>query len=110
MKIIKQTIMKKIIKVNLLILSVLSIVLFVNNVFGQNSYNFNDGIAKAGAENKKILVSIYSPGDSWCNKMESVYSNDKISSLISFSIPLFSVLPLLACSLVSLRQLKVLMR
>lgn len=51
--------------------------------FAQTSYNFNDGLSAAKSANKKILISIYIDGDSWCEKMLSVYSSENIKTYIS---------------------------
>ncbi len=52
-------------------------------VFAQPAKNFKDGLAEGKSSNKKILVSIFNPEDSWSKKMETVYTCGKINSLIS---------------------------
>ena len=49
----------------------------------QTSYNFEEGLAKAKALNKMVLINIYIESDIWCSKMESVYSNDAVKSLVN---------------------------
>lgn len=49
---------------------------------GYSQYNFNDGLKAAISTGKMVLVSIYTPDDAWSKKMESVYSNSKVSSLM----------------------------
>ncbi len=56
------------------------ILLFSNIVFSQ--YNFNDGLKAGSTSGKMILVSIYSTDDAWSKKMEPVYSDNKIASLM----------------------------
>lgn len=65
------------------ILIVAFLIAFFGNSFAQTVYSFSDGLAKAKAGNKKVLVSIYVDGDSWCEKMQSVYSNDNIKNYIN---------------------------
>jgi thioredoxin-related protein len=72
--------MKNSIKSNILIIIILAISV---SLTAQPSKNFKDGLADGKSSNKKILVSIYNPEDSWSKKMESVYSSGKISSLIT---------------------------
>jgi thioredoxin-related protein len=52
-------------------------------VYSQTS--FPDGLAKAKSGGKKIIVNIYSESDSWSQKMDKVYLNDKINSIINAS-------------------------
>jgi thioredoxin-related protein len=56
---------------------------FLSNSIAQTSYSFNDGLAQAKANNKKVLISIYIDGDSWCEKMQAVYSTDNIKNYIN---------------------------
>ncbi|MBN1634283.1 MAG: hypothetical protein JW917_08980 [Ignavibacteria bacterium] len=72
--------MKNTIKSSLLLILILAI---AGTLTAQPSKNFKDGLADGKSSNKKILVSIYKPDDSWSKKMESVYSTGKISGLIS---------------------------
>ena len=59
------------------------LVAFWGNSIAQTTYSFNDGMAKAKANNKKVLISIYVDGDSWCEKMQSVYSVESIKNYIN---------------------------
>ena len=45
--------------------------------------SFNTGLEKAKSSDKKILVNIYSEGDSWSQKMESVYNSSGIMNYIN---------------------------
>ena len=62
---------------------ILIVIFFLTNtiIFAQTS--FNDGLSKANSQNKKVLVSICVESDSWCKKMETVYSTDVIKSAIN---------------------------
>lgn len=52
--------------------------------FGQNSYNFNDGLKAAKSSGKKIFVGIYSNSDNWSKKMDSdIYSSSKVSDALA---------------------------
>jgi thioredoxin-related protein len=59
------------------------VLFFLGNCFAQTSYNFNDGLSKAKSSNKKVLISIYVDGNSWCDKMSSVYSSENIKNYIN---------------------------
>lgn len=59
------------------------LMMFLGNSIAQTTYSFNDGLAQAKANNKKVLISIYIDSDSWCDKMQSVYSNDNIKNYIN---------------------------
>ncbi|MBI5402278.1 MAG: DUF255 domain-containing protein [Ignavibacteriae bacterium] len=65
------------------ILAVFISVVFSVSALSQTSYNFNDGLTAAKSANKKILISIYIDGDSWCEKMQSVYSGESIKNYIN---------------------------
>ena len=49
----------------------------------QTVYKFNDGLEKAKSSKKLVLVNIYSESDTWCTKMDAVYSNENIKSIIN---------------------------
>ena len=68
-------------KIIILIL-VLGIIFAFTDTFAQKSYSFNEGLKLAKSQNKKVLINICVDSDSWCEKMNSVYSNDKVQSLI----------------------------
>ena len=68
-------------KIIILIL-VLGIIFAYTDVFSQKSYSFNEGLKLAKSQNKKVLINICVDSDSWCEKMSSVYGNDKVQSLI----------------------------
>lgn len=53
------------------------------NTYSQIFSGFNSGIEKARKENKNIVVFIYSEGDPWSLKMESVYSMEKIKNTLN---------------------------
>lgn len=48
----------------------------------QTVYNFNDGLAAAKSQNKMIIVNIYSESDKWSQKMDEVYQNPDVQSLM----------------------------
>jgi thioredoxin-related protein len=56
---------------------------FLGDAIAQTSYSFNDGIALGKSNNKKILVSIYIESDTWCDKMQTVYSAESIKNFIN---------------------------
>ena len=62
------------------------LVAFLCNSIAQTTYSFNDGMAKAKTNNKKVLICIYLDGDSWCEKMQSVYSVESIKNYINSCI------------------------
>jgi thioredoxin-related protein len=61
---------------------VLGIIFAFTDAFPQKSYSFNEGLKLAKSQNKKLLINICVDSDSWCEKMKSVYGNDKVKSLI----------------------------
>lgn len=60
----------------------LVVVLFSNSI-AQTTYSFNEGLSKAKDNNKKVLLSICSESDSWCEKMQAVYSSENIKNYIN---------------------------
>ncbi len=58
------------------------IITLIVNCIAFSQYNFNDGLKAGSSQGKMIMVSIYSNDDAWSKKMELVYSNSKISSLM----------------------------
>ena len=65
------------------ILLIAGLLVYLNPAFSQSVYNFDEGLAKAKSLNKKVLINIYIEPDTWCSKMESVYSNEVVKSLIN---------------------------
>jgi thioredoxin-related protein len=59
------------------------LIVFFGNSIAQNTYSFNDGLALAKSGNKKVLISIYVDSDSWCEKMQAVYSSESIKNYIN---------------------------
>jgi len=51
--------------------------------FAQPYYKFDEGLKIAKASNKKVLINIYEESNTWCKKMDAVYSNETIKTLIS---------------------------
>ncbi len=64
------------------ILSFIMIFVLALNVVNAQ-VTFGDGLNKAKSSNKKILVNIYSEGDSWSQKMDNVYSSAGIKDYIN---------------------------
>lgn len=58
------------------------IIFVFTDAFSQKSYNFDKGLELAKSQNKKVLINICVDSDSWCEKMKSVYKNNKAKSLI----------------------------
>jgi len=65
------------------ITAVLIFAVFAGNVLAQTTYTFNDGLSAAKKNNKKVLIGIYVDGDSWCEKMLTVYSSENIKNYIN---------------------------
>ncbi len=63
----------------LVIMAVLMLICHV--VYSQTS--FSDGLSKAKSGGKKVIINIYCESDSWSQKMDKVYLNDKISSIVN---------------------------
>jgi thioredoxin-related protein len=59
------------------------ILMSFGNTIAQNTYSFNDGLTKAKSGDKKVLICIYVESDSWCEKMQSVYSTENIKNYIN---------------------------
>jgi thioredoxin-related protein len=59
------------------------LVMFIGNAIAQNTYLFNEGLSLAKSNNKKVLISVYIDSDSWCEKMQTVYSSDNIKNYIN---------------------------
>lgn len=47
-----------------------------------SSYSFSEGLAKAKSSDKKVLVEIFYPTDSWSEKMDEVYKNETVKSFV----------------------------
>ena len=48
----------------------------------QTVYTFDNGLAAAKSQNKMIIVNIYSESDKWSQKMDEVYQNPEVQSLM----------------------------
>jgi thioredoxin-related protein len=59
------------------------LVLFTGSIIAQTTYSFNEGLALAKSNNKKVLIAVYVDSDSWCEKMQSVYSTDNVKNYIN---------------------------
>jgi thioredoxin-related protein len=70
-------------KIFFVILAIAGMFTIATMCSAQTVYNFNEGLEKAKSQNKKVLVNIYSETDSWCVKMETVYTNESIKSIIN---------------------------
>ncbi len=52
-----------------------------NLAFSQNA--FEDALKKAAAENKRVVVDVYTDWCGWCKKMDAeAYSNDEVKKLL----------------------------
>jgi thioredoxin-related protein len=56
--------------------------LYGSAVNAQTVYTFDNGLAAAKSQNKKIIVNIYSESDKWSQKMDEVYQNPDVQSLM----------------------------
>lgn len=70
-----------------LIKTIIFSVIFLSNIFTLYSQTrFNDALAKAKSEDKRVIIDIYTDWCGWCKKMdEDVYSNKKIKKIIEES-------------------------
>ena len=59
------------------------LMIYAGGIYAQTTYSFNEGLSIAKTNNKKVLISIYIDSDSWCEKMQSVYSTDNIKNYIN---------------------------
>jgi|WetSurMetagenome_2_1015567.scaffolds.fasta_scaffold93607_2 thioredoxin-related protein len=59
------------------------LIMFAGSTIAQSSYTFNEGLSLAKSNNKKVLIAIYIDADSWCEKMQSVYSAENIKNYIN---------------------------
>ena len=66
-----------------IIITAFLMMIFAGSIYAQTSYSFNEGLSTAQKNNKKVLISIYVDADSWCEKMQSVYSSENIKSYIN---------------------------
>lgn len=66
-----------------LIITAFLMMIFAGSIYAQTSYSFNEGLSTAQKNNKKVLISIYVDADSWCEKMQSVYSSENIKNYIN---------------------------
>ena len=64
-------------------LIILILAFLYSNVNSQTS--FGDGLSKAKSSNKIALINIYMDDDRWSQKMDAVYSNGKIKSIVEGS-------------------------
>jgi thioredoxin-related protein len=64
-----------------LLVFVVALMMICPLIYSQTS--FSDGLSKAKSGGKKVIVNIYSESDSWSQKMDKVYLNDKISSYVN---------------------------
>ncbi|HEX2786936.1 MAG TPA: hypothetical protein VHP32_03455 [Ignavibacteria bacterium] len=70
---------------NIKYLLILFILAFTSQVFSQTVYNFTDGLAQAKSQNKKVIVEIYIPDNTWVDKMNGIYAEPAISSILASS-------------------------
>lgn len=58
---------------------------FTAQGFSQTVYNLTEGLAQAKSQNKKIIVDIYIPDNTWAEKMNGIYAEPAISSILGSS-------------------------
>jgi len=69
---------------NIKILFIVSLLMmFIGNTIAQTTYSFNEGLSLAKSNNKKVLISVYIDSDTWCEKMQAVYSSENIKNYIN---------------------------
>ena len=62
---------------------------FTLNGLVYSQLSFNDALAKAKTENKKIIIDIYTDWCGWCKKMDAeVYNKDKVKKITKKSFVL----------------------
>lgn len=66
-----------------IIIAACIMMVFAGSIYAQTSYSFNEGLSAAQKNNKKVLLSIYVDSDSWCEKMQSVYSTENIKNYLN---------------------------
>lgn len=64
---------------------------FTAQGFSQTVYNFTEGLAQGKSQNKKIIVDIYIPDNTWAEKMNGVYAEPAISSILGSSFVLIKL-------------------
>ena len=55
----------------------------ISSAYSQTSYGFAEGLSKAKAQNKKVLINIYSESDPWTKKMDLIYALDNIKNYVN---------------------------
>lgn len=58
---------------------------FTAQGFSQTAYNLTEGLAQGKSQNKKIIVDIYVPGNTWADKMNDIYAEPAISTILGSS-------------------------
>jgi thioredoxin-related protein len=59
------------------------LIVFSGYTIAQTTHTFNDGLSLGKSSNKKVLISIYIDSDTWCEKMQLVYSAESIKNYIN---------------------------
>lgn len=52
-------------------------------ICAQPSFKFDEGLKIASSSHKKVLINVYEESNTWCKKMDEVYSNESIKTLIA---------------------------
>lgn len=60
--------------------------LIVSFIYAQPSFKFDEGLKIATSSNKKVLINIYEESNTWCKKMDEIYSNETIKTLITSNL------------------------
>jgi thioredoxin-related protein len=70
---------------NIKYLILLALLAFTSQGFSQTGYNFNEALSQGKAQNKKIIIEIYIPDNTWVDKMNGVYAEPAIASILGSS-------------------------
>lgn len=65
------------------VIVIVILLLTTSLTFAQPSFKFDEGLKIASLSNKKVLINIYEESNTWCKKMDEVYSNESIKALIA---------------------------
>lgn len=85
--------MKRPLLIGIVALGLIGVAAFINSELGSSQgkgdgkvtwVSFNEGMAKAKAENKKVILDVYTDWCTWCKKMDSdVYTDAKVAQIMN---------------------------